>query len=386
MTAQSTYLDYNATAPLKPLVIEAMTAALQAVGNASSVHRHGRLAHRALEDARGQVAQLLHTQPARITFTSGGTEANTLAIKGAVEAKGLTTVIVSAIEHDAVLQAAAASGADVLTVPVCAKGVVRVDALRDIFITLGEKAKSTLVSVMLVNNETGVVQPIDEIVSLAHDYGALIHTDAVQALGKVDVNFDALGCDLLSVSAHKLAGPQGTGALAIKAGLTLAPQMRGGGQENRLRAGTENLPAIVGFGAACQAAQTDRDAFEKLAELRDGLESAIAALAPEAVFYGQHATRLANTSCFAVAGLKAETQVMAMDLAGVSISAGSACSSGKVTPSHVLKAMGVQEDIADCAIRVSLGWASTQEDVDRFVAAWAAHYTKKKESGALQSA
>jgi cysteine desulfurase len=223
---------------------------------------------------------------------------------------------------------------------------------------------------MLANNETGVLQPIAELAAVAHACGAIFHCDAIQAVGRIPVDMAALGVDLLSLSSHKLGGPQGVGALVLREGIEVTPQLLGGGQEARRRAGTENVAGIAGFGAAVRAALRRIGDYKEVAELRDRLEAEALALAPHARIFGRDAPRLANTLCLALPGLRAETQVMALDLAGVAVSAGSACSSGKVTSSHVLRAMGAGEDLAGSAIRLSLGWDSTMDDVSRFLAAW----------------
>ena len=356
--SDSVYMDCNATVPVRPAAARAVTAALTLAGNASSVHGFGRAARRAIEDAREQVAALVATAPETVVFTSGGTEANNLALAGT----GRRRILVSAVEHDSVL--AAVPAAEIL--PVDESGLVRLDALADALAVDGAPA---LVSIMLANNETGVIQPVAEAAEVARRAGALIHCDAVQAAGKIDLDFDALGIDLLSLSAHKIGGPQGVGALVVGAGLDLAPSLRGGGQERRRRAGTENLPGIAGFGAAAEAAQEELAAAAGLADLRNDLERRVRSILPAVEAVASAVPRLPNTSCLLTPGLAAETQVMALDLAGIAVSAGSACSSGKVTPSHVLRAMGRGAAAAD-AIRVSLGWCSSRSDIDRFVAAW----------------
>ena len=372
------YLDYNATTPVRPEAAAAVADALGLTGNASSVHRFGRLARRKLEDAREAVAALVGAPAERVVFTSGGTEANNLALAGARRARCL----VSAGEHDSVLNAAAAGvgqgveqGAErwVERIPLGRDGVVDLDALAAL---LGADPRPALVSVMLANNETGVIQPVARAAETAHRRGALVHCDAVQGAGKIPVDMAALGVDLLSLSAHKLGGPQGVGALIVAEGIELAPLMRGGGQERRHRAGTENLPGIAGFGAAATCALAGLEPMAGLAGLRDRLERRLRARAPEIKIYGAGAPRLSNTSCFGVPGLAAETQVIALDLAGVAVSAGAACSSGKVAPSHVLKAMGASEAEAGCAIRVSLGWDSGAAGIERFLEAWSALYSR----------
>ncbi len=359
------YLDYNASAPVRPEAKAALADALALTGNASSVHRFGRLARRRLEDAREAVAALIGARAERVVFTSGGTESNNLALCGAGRARAL----VSAGEHDSVLNAAP----EAARVPLSRDGRVDLAALAE---RLDEDPQPTLVSVMLANNETGVIQPIAEVVEMARASGALVHCDAVQAAGKIPVDMAALGVDLMSLSAHKLGGPQGVGALVVAEGIELTAQLRGGGQERRARPGTENLPGIAGFGAAAAAAGAGLESMAALAGLRDGMERRLRALAPELEVYGAAAPRLPNTSCFAAPGLTAEIQVMALDLAGIAIGAGSACSSGKVSPSHVLAAMGAGAAEAGAAIRVSLGWDSAPEDMERFLEAWGALYSR----------
>ena len=336
-------------------------------GNASSVHCFGREARAAIERARGAVARLAGAAPADLVFTSGGTEANHLALLGA----GRNRVLVSAGEHAAVLEARP----DAQRVALDRDG--RVD-LADLERRLQETQEPALVAVMLANNETGVVQPLAEVVALARAAGALVHCDAVQAAGKLPLDLVDLGVDSLALSAHKLGGPQGVGALATRPGLALAAIQRGGGQERKLRSGTENLPGIAGFGVAAEAACAGLDAMAGLASLRDRLERGLRDLAPTVQVFGSEVARLPNTSCFAVPGLAGETQVIALDLAGVAVSAGSACSSGKVEPSHVLLAMGADALTAASAIRVSLGWDSRDEDVTGFLRAWGQFYRRNR--------
>lgn len=365
MTLPAVYLDYNAEAPLKPAVAEAMAAAAGRVGNPSSVHRFGRLARRAVEDARARVAALAGAAPAEVIFTASGTEANNLALKGC----GRARPVVSAVEHDSVLRAAP----ETRHAPVDGAGVVDLAVLDDILSQPGEPA---LVSVMLANNETGVVQPAARAAEIAHAHGALFHCDAVQAAGRRAIDFAALGADLMSLSAHKMGGPQGIGALIVRGGVAIAPLVRGGAQETGRRAGSENVAGIVGFGVAAELAAGDVADAGRIAALRDDAERRLRAIAPDLVVFGGAAERLCNTSCLTMPGVPSESQVMALDLAGVAVSAGSACSSGKVGESHVLRAMGVDPAAAQCAIRVSLGWASTAADIDRLAEAWAALYAR----------
>jgi len=355
-----TYLDHNATTPIRPEAADAVARALNQNGNASSVHRFGRLVRHTLDEAREAVASLVGVSPANIVFTSGGTEANNQALRCRAG-----PALVSAVEHDSVLSARE----DVNVVAVDADGVLSLENLRE---KLALCEGPALVSVMRANNETGVLQPLQDAVALAHEHGALIHCDAIQAAGKIDVSFDALGVDLMSLSAHKLGGPQGVGALVVRDGFDPEPLLRGGGQERRRRAGTENVAGIAGFGAAARIARENLDRFAALAALRDDMETRLRAAAPDAVMHGAHAERVPNTSCIGLPGMAAEIQVMQLDLAGIAVSAGSACSSGKVAPSHVLRAMGQDDATAQSAIRVSLGWNSHARDVDRFVDAWIA--------------
>ncbi|MBN9088710.1 MAG: cysteine desulfurase [Reyranella sp.] len=351
MAAAYTYLDHNATSPLRPVALDAVVEALQAGGNPSSVHRPGRAARARLDKARKQVAGLVGALPSEVVFTSGGTEANNMALRGHGR------VLVSAIEHESVLRAVP----DAERLPVDGNGLLDLATLERLL-----AARPALVSVMLANNETGVIQPVAEVVRLARAAGALVHCDAVQAAGKVPVDLRGLGVDYLSLSAHKLGGPTGVGALVVRAGAPLATDRVGGGQEAWRRAGTENVAGIAGFGAAAEAS---RDGLTPA--LRDRLEASL----PGKV-HGAGAPRLPNTSCLSMPGVKAETQVMALDLAGVAVSAGSACSSGKVSRSAVLAAMGVDIADAETAIRISCGWNTVFEDIERLIAAWQALYTR----------
>jgi cysteine desulfurase len=361
MTRRETYLDWNATAPLRPEAAAAITAALARCGNASSVHRWGRAARQAVEAAREPVAALLGAVPDGVVFTSGGTEANHLALFGSGRARRL----VSAVEHSSVLQAAA----DADRIPVDADGILDLDTLDR---TLAADPRPALVSVMLANNETGVVQPAAAIAAIARRHGALFHCDAVQAAGKMPLSLAGIGADFVSLSAHKLGGPPGIGALVIAGGVGLVPQLRGGGQERGRRAGSENLPGIAGFAAAANAALAALADYDRVRGLRDRLEAAALAAVPRAVAVAAAAPRLPNTAALALPGVMAETQVIALDLAGIMLSAGAACSSGKVGPSHVLAAMGAPPEIAAATIRVSLGWTTTEDDISHFLDAWTA--------------
>ncbi len=360
--APAVYLDYNATAPLRPAAAAAMAAAMAHTGNPSSVHGFGRMARRKVEDARAEVAALVGARPDRVVFTGGGTEANNMALAGL----GPRRRMVSAVEHDSVLKAAP----EAEFLPVGADGVISLDALRD---RLQRPAPPALVSVMLANNETGVVQPIAEVVALAHAHRILVHCDAVQAAGKIAIDMPALGVDLMSLSAHKFGGPQGVGALVLADTVEIEAMQRGGGQERGRRAGTENVAAIAGFGAAAAVVAARRqDEAANMTRLRRRLEAGALERVAGARLIGADAPRLPNTSCLTLPGVASETQVIGLDLAGIAVSAGAACSSGKVAPSHVLRAMGASEAEVLGSIRVSLGWASVADDVDRFVEAWSA--------------
>src|SRR5690349_12087727 len=355
------YLDWNATAKLRPEAQAAVTAALDVTGNPSSVHGAGRAARRLIEDARDKVAALVGVTARDVVFTSGGTEANMLALSPALGAE----LLVSAIEHPSVRSGGRFAAAD--DIAVTAAGVVDLAALER---QLAGRARP-LVSLMLANNETGVIQPVVEVAALVHAAGGLLHVDAVQGPGRIACDFKALGADLMTLSSHKIGGPQGVGALIRRDGLALDPQIKGGGQERGARAGTENVAGIAGFGAAADAVRQGwAGEAARMAALRDRLEAGIKAVAPKAVIFGAEVARLPNTTLFSVPGMKAETAVIAFDLEGVAVSSGAACSSGKVAPSHVLAAMGVAPELARGAIRVSLGYATSDEDVGTILKAW----------------
>ncbi len=360
--AERAYLDWNATAALRPEAREAVLAALEVGGNPSSVHAAGRAARRLVEHAREQVAALVHVAPSQVVFTSGGTEANALALAPALG----SALLVSAIEHPSV-RSGGRFGA-FTDIPVTSDGVIDLDALK---CSVAGVARP-LVSIMLANNETGVIQPVAEAAAIVHAAGGLLHVDAVQGPGRIECDFAALGADLMTLSGHKMGGPLGVGALIKRDSLDLDALLRGGGQERGSRAGTENVPGIAGFGAAAAAvAGSLVNEAPRIAALRDGLEAVFREIAPQAVVFGAAARRLPNTTLFAVPGVKAETAVIALDLEGVAVSSGAACSSGKVTPSHVLAAMGIEAGLAGGAIRLSLGYSSTESDVERFLKAWA---------------
>ena len=361
MSAERTYLDWNATAPLWPEARAACISALDVVGNPSSPHAEGRRARAVVEDAREQVAALVGAKPSEVVFTSGGTEAN-----NSVLAAGWDTIVLSTIEHDSVRAPARASKARVVEMPVGRNGVVSFATLAGIDGSAGR----SFVSLQIANNETGVIQSVAEVAAVAKAQGCFVHTDAVQAAGRIPVDIRALGVDCLSLSAHKIGGPKGIGALVIHDRASLPALIAGGGQERRRRAGTENVAAIAGFGAAAEAAQRDLARMRDVAVLRERLEREVRAITPAVVVIGADVERLPNTTNIALAGTSAETLVIALDLAGVMVSAGAACSSGKVGTSHVLEAMGLETTVARAAIRVSLGWNSRESDVAAFVEAW----------------
>ena len=375
-----TYLDHNATSPLRASARLAIGAALAECGNASSVHRAGRAARARVETAREQVATLVGAPSASVVFVSGGSEANALALRGAIggasEAENrITRLFISAIEHESVRANAASlaetvPGLKLTEVPVTENGSIDLAAFR---LALMQGKGRVLVSVMAANNETGVVQDIAAISQLVKSEGgddALLHVDAVQMAGRMALDFAASGADYMSLSAHKFGGPQGAGALVVKEDVPLAAQIGGGGQEMRRRSGTENVAAIAGFGAAAEEVTNFANEVTRMAALRDRFERELMLLSPDVTIFGASGPRLPNTSNFGIPGLLAETALIALDLDGVSVSSGSACSSGKVKPSHVLAAMGVPEEIARSGIRVSFGWSSRDEDVDAAIASF----------------
>lgn len=365
------YMDHNATTAVRPAVKDTLAWALDLTGNASSVHGAGRAARKHVEDAREQVAALVGAEPAGVVFTSGGTEANNLAIRGTIQWSAKRRVLVSAVEHVSVLK----SVAEPEIIAVDADGLIDLGVL-DAALAVNDEA--ALVSVMLANNETGVIQPVAEVSALAHKHGALFHCDAVQAAGKIVIDIKALGIDMLTLSAHKIGGPQGVGALVSADDQTLKPIVRGGGQERGRRAGTENLPGIAGFGVAAAEALKELSGFADLSHWRDRIEADLARHQGVRIF-GAGVSRLANTTCLTMPGVVAEQQLIALDLAGIAVSAGSACSSGKIEPSHVLAAMGINAEEAATAIRVSLGWNTTEQDVERFISAWADVHARAKD-------
>ena len=371
------FLDWNATAPLRPAARRAMLAALAMTGNPSSVHAEGRAARNLVEEARGEVAALVGADPHNVVFTSGGTEANALSLTPSLHAtaeeKGCDRLLVSAIEHPSVLKGGRFASDSIETIPATPSGQVDLAHLERQLRELSAVGYSRpLVSIMAANNETGVIQPVAQAAAIVHAAGGLIHVDAVQAAGRISLDINALKADLLTLSAHKIGGPQGVGALVLREeALRVEPLLRGGGQERGLRAGTENVSGISGFGAAAAAARRELDAERtRLTLLRDRLESGLRIASSDTAIFGQDVERVPNTVLFAVPGINAETALIALDLDGVAVSSGAACSSGKVAPSHVLAAMGVRPELLRGAVRISFGQSTTERDIDRFLGAW----------------
>jgi cysteine desulfurase len=364
------YLDWNATTPLRREAREAMAAAWDLSGNPSSVHAEGRQARKLVEDARDSIAGAVGALPRNIIFTSGGTEANALALTpGLRRGAGLAVerLVVSAIEHTSVLAGGRFPADAISTVGVTSLGLLDLDRLRAML----EGEPAALVSVMLANNETGAVQPVKEAAAIVHSAGGLLHVDAIQAFGKIPFDINDMNADLVTLSGHKIGGPKGVGALVLAEGmLGFEPLLRGGGQEKGRRAGTENVAGIAGFGAAAEAAMgaLKTDAL-RLESLRNRLESGLRKT-PGAIVFADDVPRLPNTTLFTVPGLRAETAVIGFDLAGVAVSSGSACSSGKVQPSHVLEAMGFGPKTTQGAVRLSLGWSTSDADIDCCLEAW----------------
>lgn len=374
------YLDWNASAPLRAEARAAISSALETVGNPSSVHTEGRAARKLIEDARTQVAHAAGAKADGVIFTSGGTEANAQALTPGwgLSGRTCTRLVVSAIEHPSVLSGGRFAAADTLQAPVTAEGMVDLDKLRALVATGGP----ALVSIMFANNETGALQPVADAARVVHDAGGVLHVDAVQALGRVPLNAGALDADLLTLSAHKIGGPKGVGALLICNASLHLPQalIRGGGQERSRRAGTENVAGIAGFGAAAAAAAIKGAAeTSHMQALRERLERGFEAIDGVKVFSAS-VPRLPNTTLFALRGIRAETAVIALDLEGFAVSSGAACSSGKVQPSHVLAAMGVDPELSRGAIRMSTGYATKEGDIDRVLETW------RKLSGVLRKA
>jgi cysteine desulfurase len=368
--ADRVYLDWNATTPLRPEARSAMAAAWDLLGNPSSVHAEGRQARRLIEDARSAVAAAVEGLPRNVVFTSSGTEANALALSpGVHKAAGQPArrLLISAIEHASVLAGGRFTPDAISKIPVTRSGVVDLAALRARLATGGP----ALVSIMAANNETGALQPIHEAAEIVHEAGGLLHVDAIQVFGKILLNVKEVFADLVTVSAHKIGGPKGVGALVLAEGLSgLEPLLRGGGQERGHRAGTENVAGIAGFGAAVKAAIAGlRADSQRVESLRNRLEVGLRQT-PGTIIFSAEAQRLPNTTLFTIPGLRAETAVIGFDLEGVAVSSGSACSSGKVQPSHVLEAMGFGPNLSQGAVRLSLGWSTTEADIESCLQAW----------------
>ena len=359
------YLDYNASAPMRPEVLDVVTNILAAPHNASSVHSYGREGRRIIEQARSDIAAIINVPPAQLIFNSGATEANNTVLHHFAGEK----IAVCAASHLSILDAAE----HLVHIPVDENGLTDLTALEDILKT----EAPALVSIMLVNNETGAIQPVTNISALAKRHGALVHCDAVQAIGRIPVDINALGVDFISLSAHKIGGPQGVGALALGLCGITPTMLRGGGQEKSARAGTENVAGIAGFGEAAKRA--DMDQYQSLQKMRDDLETQLSAISPEIIIHAKNAPRVAGTSMFSLPGISSETLLMALDLEGIALSNGSACSSGTVKASHVLLAMGASEDVASSALRLSMGWNTTPSDIEHFIESWSKIYERLKD-------
>jgi len=356
------YLDYNATTPLIPQARRAMIEAFDCLGNPSSVHTHGREARKLLEKAREQAAGYFRLPTRNVTFTSGATEANNIIARGF---EG--NVFVSAVEHDSVLNIRS----DATIIPVNNDGLVNLEALEEL---LNRTQAPGLVCVIAVNNETGVIQPIDDLLHLCNKYKAHLHVDAAQAIGKIELNWSLLPS--FTISAHKFGGPKGIGALVINGSLQLNTLIKGGGQERGLRAGTENIIGAMGMGAALTAPQFN---WEILLPLQEHLEKSLLNISPDAVIFSKAAQRVSNTTAIALPGVLSEVQLMHFDLNNISVSSGAACSSGKVKASHVLKAMSVDDEVSKCALRISTGWNTSEEDINQFINVWASLLEIKNE-------
>lgn len=361
------YLDYNATTPILPEALTAAVDALQHVGISTSTHKPGKETRQMIEAAREQVAKLVNGSFEGVIFTSGATEANNLFLKG-VKTKRW---IISGIEHSSMLKPVP----EAELVPVSKDGVIDLNALEDM---LKKDASPTLVSIMLVNNETGVIQPVREAAQIAHKYGAIMHTDAVAAAGKIQIDMQELGVDFLTLSGHKMGAPAGAGALVMAGCTQITPQIAGGTQEKRLRSGTLNTSGVVAMGVAADYATKHIADNQRFALLRDKIENEITKTSKEAVIFGAKAPRVANTTFIGLPGITSDVQMMALDLAGIAVSGGASCGSGTIAPSHVLKAMGVPDNLSNAAIRISLGWKTTEAEIDTFIRHWREMYERVK--------
>lgn len=371
-----TYLDYNASAPLHPDAWETMQAVYKpenAAHNASAVHYFGREGRKIVEKARTQIAELIDIPAPQIIFNSGATEGNNTVLRHFAQTYPDDTILVSAADHVSIVEADDFLN-NIIKVPVKKSGLIDQNALKDLL----KNNKVSLVSCMMVNNETGLIQNVSELSDIAHRHNALFHCDATQAAGRIPINAQENNIDFLTLSAHKIGGPQGVGALALGLCGQNPTLLFGGGQEKSLRAGTENVAGIAGFGAAAKTAQKNMKDFQKLTTLRGHLESKIKAISPEAIIHCEDQIRAANTTFFSLPGADSQSLLMAFDLEGIALSNGSACSSGTVKPSHVLKAMGLSEKIAASALRISTGWATKEEDIDAFITAWQKIYNRLK--------
>ena len=367
------YFDYNATTPLRDGVWEAMSAVSKQPLNASSIHSNGREAKKILNEARSKIQNSFGAQGATVVFTSCGTESNNMAL---VCIKGVETIVTSEVEHVSISKPASFMKSKLL--PVDTNGIILLDKLTEI--TAGLKGTKYVVSILHSNNETGVIQPVREIANIVFANGGFLHIDASQSVGKIPFDFNSLGCDMATISAHKFGGPKGAAALIIKSGLEVLPMLHGGGQEKFLRAGTENIAAIVGFAKAAELATANlTKEYAEVKKLRDYIEAEIVKISPGAEVFGNKVERLPNTISIYLPHSTSETHLINFDLEGVNISAGAACSSGRVVTSHVLVAMQVPHDKAKCAIRISLGWNSTLKEADLFLSIWKRNYEKNKQ-------
>ncbi len=375
---QPVYLDNNATTVLKPEVIEAMSQALNMFGNPSSTHHYGRVARQAMDEARRAVADLVGVRSEQVVFTAGGTEANNMAIYGAFMASEARKIVLTATEHSSVLKQVASlvasQGAEADFLKLNELGLVDLQALEN---TLKE-GDIAVVTVMYANNETGIIQPIADIAALCKKYAVPFHTDAVQVVGKQAVNFAELGCNTLSLSCHKFAGPKGVGALIVDGKTALEPLVIGGGQERGRRGGTENTLGIVGAGEAIKQAQAMQKDMPRVQALRDKTEQALKNVSNEIIIVGENSPRMPHCLSVITPGLEGELAVMSMDMKGICVSHGSACSSGKIEPSHVLKALGYSDDLAKCGLRIAFSWQNTDEDADKFIEAFSEIYKRIK--------
>ena len=379
LNPKTIYLDYNATAPIKDAVIAEMTEVMRDVGNASSVHSFGRKAKMRLEESRKIIADMLNCRSSMVSFTSGGTEANNMAfLSSHLKGIPLKRLIVSAVEHDSFRGSYDRFDGEVIELPVDKNGLVSADDLKE---ALGADAAGTLVCILYVNNETGVIQDIKALAKTAHAAGALFHTDAIQALGKIMVDFKELGVDMMSISSHKIGGPQGVGSFIAREELEISPLISGGGQEFGRRNGTENIAGIAGFAKAVSLVPQNLRKIPQLLAMRDELEEHILSFAPDAIIFGKGSERVGTVSNIMMPNISSEIQVMAFDLAGICVSAGSACSSGKIKESHVIRQMGASAVEAGSSLRISLGWDSRAEELKIFYKIWTKLYQRKNNHG-----